>query len=163
MTKHRSPPNHQKGSNVPMERGAGWAISRSKYQNREGTLPKEMEYSEVINLPMPPGRVVTKTADSKISKTTTAFHLLHQLTPFLSFPPPMDPDPPNLPVLVMPDNSNQPSVLEDNPSNEELPPPTPILLPDGLKRVRRPNPKDVNSVSIEEGYINISSSSFYLK
>jgi hypothetical protein len=66
-----------------------------------------------------------------------------------SSPPATDPDPPNLLTPVMPDNSDQPFVPDDNPSSQEQPPPTPILLPDRLKRVRRPNPKYVNSVSIE--------------
>lgn len=138
----------------------------------EEHLPKDLEYREVINLPMPPphlllpdqrgentlplanGRVVTKTADFEDLEDDDSISSSPPIDSTLatpSAPPSMDPDPPNLPVSLMPNNSNQPSVLEDDPFNEELLPSTATSLPDGLKRVRRPNPKYVNSVSIEEG------------
>jgi hypothetical protein len=102
----------------------GKQIEEANDKNREGTLPKNMEYSDLGT-----GRVVITTADFEDLEDNDS----------ISSPPPMDSDPPNLLVSEMPDNFDQPSVLKDNPSNEELPP-TPILLPEGLKRVCPPNP-----------------------
>jgi hypothetical protein len=138
-----------------MEREQVGPYLEANGHNREGPLSKEMEYREVINLPMPPphlllpdqrvenplplgtGRVVTKTPDFEDVNDEDSISpppSIDSSPSTLSSPPATDPDPPNLLAPVMPDNSDQPFVPDDNPSSQEQPPPTPILLPDGLKR-----------------------------